>query len=151
MTIPRCLFMQPGSIGRTSSTSRTYIQNNFYGGSGSYKNVWSDYGNRVCMRPKYYYPNRGCCRPFMSYMPHWVQNAYERMIAFNFLQRIINPTAAQDMTAQYQDLYAQQLATQNQQLLQQQQLLAGNSQATQTVGSALTDQLAQFDSTNIQA
>lgn len=109
------LFMHPNSIGRSTAKHTTYIQNNFYGNSGGCQNIWNNCGNRVMMRPQYYYPNQSCGMPFMSYMPHWVQNAATRLMSFNLIQSMLNPAQNLDASSQYRDLY-----------LQPQQLLTGN-------------------------
>lgn len=86
--VPRCIFMQPGSIGARYSNNTTYIQNNFFGGKCP-QNIWSGYP-RVTMRPMYY--QTGCTWgiPFYSYMPGFVQNAITRFMGFNLIQSMMN-------------------------------------------------------------
>lgn len=85
--VPKCLFMQPGSIGRTRSNHTTYIQNNFYGG-GRPQNIWTY--RPPCPPPVYCVPSYSFGIP--SFLPPYAQNAVTRFVGFNLLNGIFNFT-----------------------------------------------------------
>ncbi len=83
--VPRCIFMQPNSIGaRTRSV--TYIQNNFYGAGSRPQNIWTC--GYPTMRPIYY---QQPCYGFSTWMPGCVQNAVNRFMGFSLMQNLLKP------------------------------------------------------------
>lgn len=87
--VPRCIFMQPNSIGpRTNHT--TYIQNNYFGAGSRPQNIWTC--GYPTMRPMYYQqPCYGYSYGYSNWMPGFVQNAITRFMGFSLMQNLFKP------------------------------------------------------------